>query len=158
MTPVTIRAIATAQRTAAMWVIGVVCVQIVFQLALLFETLAPFRVLFRSSAFGISLYAIIGVSGRMNRHPARYAAMAVLAIVACGFVHPQSSNALGAIAQLAAFGESRRADPGCKSTTPWPWACTGVPNYFPMQKREKISPSKSSEVNWPVISLNCNCA
>ena len=103
MTPVAIRARAAAQRIAAMWVIGVVCVQIVCQLALLFETLAPFRVLFRSSAFGISLYAIIGVSGRANRHPARYAAMAVLAIVGFGFVHPQSSNALAAIAQLALY-------------------------------------------------------
>jgi len=103
MTAFPIRASAAAQQTAAIWVIGVVCVQIACQLALLSQTLAPFRVLFRSAAFSISLLAIVAVSGRANRHPARFAAMAILAIVGFGFVHPQTASALAAIAQLVLY-------------------------------------------------------
>ncbi len=103
MTTMPNRASAAAQQTAAIWVIGVVCVQIACQLALLFETLAPFRVLFRSAAFSMSLLAIVIVSGRINRHPARNVAVAILAIVGFGFLHPQTPNALAAIAQLALY-------------------------------------------------------
>ena len=34
----------------------------------------------------------------------------------------------------------------------------GCPPYLPMQKLEKITPSRSSEVNSPVISLSAFCA
>ncbi len=103
MTTSPIRANTAAQQTAAIWVIGVVCVQFACQLALLFETMAPFRIVFRSAAFGMSLLAILAVSGRINRHPARNVAVAILAIVGFGFLHPQTPNALAAIAQLALY-------------------------------------------------------
>src|SRR5262245_6833355 len=49
---------------------GFIALQLVCQLALLVEALAPLRVVFRILTFGVSLALIALVPGRLLRHPA----------------------------------------------------------------------------------------
>jgi hypothetical protein len=93
----------TAERVAAQWVLGLLGLQIACQVALLFEELAPLRVVFRSAAFAGSLIGLAAVAGRPGRHPSRpYAAIAV-AIVGLMMFHPNTSTAAAGVAAVALY-------------------------------------------------------
>jgi hypothetical protein len=92
-----------AEKHTMVWLLGVVVVLIACQIALLFESLSPLRVVFRSAAFAASLAALVVVVGRPGRHPSRMAAGLVGVIVSLGFFHPNTSSALAAIGSVALY-------------------------------------------------------
>ena len=94
-------------RSSAKWILGVIVVQVVCQLALLFEQLAPLRLIFRVSSFGFSVFAfamLVGSSGYLGNAPAKKLAIAVLLIVAFNIViHPTTSSLVGGLATLGFY-------------------------------------------------------
>ena len=87
------------------WFLYYYVVQIVCQLALLSDALAPARVIFRSATFGMSLLALAITTGRASSraHPALPYALFVFLILLAESVHPETTSALGAFATLAIY-------------------------------------------------------
>jgi hypothetical protein len=77
-----------------------IAVQILTQLALLWEVLAPLRMIFRIFSFGASLVLLALVPGQKLRHPALPFALAAMAVTALNIFHPQTSSLLAGAAQL----------------------------------------------------------
>ncbi len=77
-----------------------IAVQILCQLALLVEALAPLRVVFRIFSFGASLGMLVLVPGRSMRHPALPFVLAAMAFTTLNIFHPETGSYLAAGAQL----------------------------------------------------------
>ncbi len=77
-----------------------IAVQILCQLALLVESLAALRVVFRIFSFGASLGMFALVPGRSSRHPALPFVLGAMAVTSLNFFHPESSTVLAGVAQL----------------------------------------------------------
>ncbi|ADO74728.1 O-antigen ligase family protein [Stigmatella aurantiaca] len=77
-----------------------IAVQILTQLALLWEVLAPLRMIFRIFSFGASLLLLALVPGQRLRHPALPFALAAMAVTALNLFHPQTSSLMAGAAQL----------------------------------------------------------
>lgn len=89
--------------SAKHWLVGLVALQMACQIALLFEALAPFRVVFRTASFGVSLVALVLISAASGKHPARELVIVAIGIVALGIVNPGTSSGLAAVAQLMLY-------------------------------------------------------
>ncbi|HET6574196.1 MAG TPA: hypothetical protein VFG68_11370 [Fimbriiglobus sp.] len=92
---------ARATRTALFWLQGFILLQFACQVALLFEALSPFRVVFRSAAFLVSLVALVLVPGVTARHPSRWLLYAALAVLGLNFFHPATNTPLTGAAEFA---------------------------------------------------------
>ncbi|WP_224364809.1 O-antigen ligase family protein [Hyalangium versicolor] len=77
-----------------------IAVQILSQLALLVESLAGLRVVFRIFSFGASLAMLVLVPGRSLRHPSLPYVLAAMVIISVGFFHPDTGSHMAALAQL----------------------------------------------------------
>ena len=82
------------------WLIGLIAVQIVCQLALLVEVLAPLRIAFRVSSFALSLVALAAVAGRAGNYPARWPALGAIGILALGVLNPNTNTAIAAVGSI----------------------------------------------------------
>jgi hypothetical protein len=88
----------------ASWLTAFVLLQIGCQVALLFDTWAGYRVVFRSAAFLLSLALLVLLPPRGRSHPARPWALAILGVLALSFVHPDTYySPLAATAQAAMY-------------------------------------------------------
>lgn len=91
------------ERYASIWILGFVGLQIVCQLALLFESLSPLRVVWRVAAFSVSLAAIVLIPGLSRWHPSRWLALGALASITAGILHHRTSGPVAAVATLALY-------------------------------------------------------
>ncbi len=91
------------QRSARLWILGFITMQFVCQLALLNTALTPFRVVFRSAAFLVSLVALVMVPGFARANVVRPWLAASLAIVLLMMMHPTTNSPLVGIAHLALY-------------------------------------------------------
>lgn len=82
------------------WLFAVLIVQTICQLGLLFEVLAPFRVFFRTGAFGVNLVALLLAFGpkKQPHHPAFWAGTVCLIWIALQILNPDTNTAISAIA------------------------------------------------------------
>ena len=78
-------------------------VEIICQLALLSPTLAPFRVIFRTGVFGISLALLFVLPGHGKQHPAARAAFFVMVILAVSMLNPGINSATAAAAEFGLY-------------------------------------------------------
>ena len=88
------------------WLISYYVVQIVCQLALLSTALAPGRVFFRTSAFGMSLVALVftyRASRIPRRHPATVLALVALLILGAEMLNPGTADPLAALATVGMY-------------------------------------------------------
>jgi hypothetical protein len=90
-------------RTASMWIIGFVLLQMVCQVALLFSTFGSVRVLVRCSVFGSSLALLVFLPGKQCSHPARPWVIASLLIVFLSLAHPTTNCLLAGTAQAGLY-------------------------------------------------------
>jgi hypothetical protein len=78
------------------WPLVVVSFEFVCQVALLFPQLASLRLIFRSAPFVVSLALLFLLRGKsLEHHPARPAAIAMIAILCASLLNP-STNSIGA--------------------------------------------------------------
>lgn len=93
----------TPTRLAQVVLIGFLLMQMACQMALLVERLAPLRVIFRTAAFGMSLVALLAVSGFARAHPSRSLLLAALATVAISIFYTSTNTPLAGIAQFLLY-------------------------------------------------------
>ncbi len=93
----------SAERTALLWLQGVVLVQFVCQIALLFEQLSQLRAVFRTALFAVNLIALVMVPGRSVRHPSRFLALIAVAVLAVNVFHPSTNSPLVGFAQTGLY-------------------------------------------------------
>lgn len=105
---------APAVATARAWLIGFLLLQFACQVALLFEAMAGFRVVFRSASFTASLAALAFVPGAARQHPSRPFVWAILGIIALELFHPNTNTPLAGIAQFFLY---------LAVTAPVVWVC-----------------------------------
>ena len=80
-----------------------VVMELICQLALLSSTLAPFRIVFRTAVFGLSLGLLFVLPGYGKQHPAAKAAFFVMVILAVSMLNPGVNSATAAAAQFAMY-------------------------------------------------------
>ncbi|HVA41546.1 MAG TPA: hypothetical protein VNF49_12825 [Candidatus Binataceae bacterium] len=80
-----------------------VALEILCQLALLSSTLAPFRVVFRTAVFGVSLGLLFVLPGHGKQHPAAKAAFFVMVVLAVSMLNPGVNSATAAAAEFALY-------------------------------------------------------
>jgi hypothetical protein len=82
------------------WLFVVLGVHALCQIGLMFETLAPFRIVFRSGAYGINLVALMIAFGpkKQPHHPSFWAGIFCLIWVGIQIMHPDTNTAISAIA------------------------------------------------------------
>ncbi|HVB78658.1 MAG TPA: hypothetical protein VNE82_01775 [Candidatus Binataceae bacterium] len=80
-----------------------VVLEIICQLALLSSALAPFRVVFRTAVFGVSLGFLFVLPGHGRQHPAARAAFFVMAILAVSMLNPGINSATAAAAEFGLY-------------------------------------------------------
>ncbi len=80
-----------------------VALEIICQLALLSSTLAPFRVVFRTAVFGLSLGLLFVLPGHGKQHPAARAAFFVMVILALSMLNPGINSATAAAAEFGLY-------------------------------------------------------
>jgi hypothetical protein len=94
---------APAERRAALYLYGFVLCCLASQIALLFEVLGSFRLVFRTAAFGSSLVLLFLVIGRRKRHPAQPWTVAALLLVGLGLLQPTTNSLLSGTAHFALY-------------------------------------------------------
>jgi len=77
--------------------------ELLCQLALLSSTLAPFRIVFRTAVFSVSLGLLFVLRGSGRQHPAARAAFFVMVILAVSMLNPGVNSATAAAAQFALY-------------------------------------------------------
>lgn len=77
--------------------------EIICQLALLSTTLAPFRIVFRTAVFGVSLGLLFLVPGHGKQHPAAKAAFFVMLVLAVSMLNPGINSATAAAAEFGLY-------------------------------------------------------
>ena len=77
--------------------------ELICQLALLSDTLAPFRVVFRTAVFGVSLGLMFLLPGHGKQHPAAKAAFFVLVILAVSLLNPGINSMTAAAAEFGLY-------------------------------------------------------
>jgi hypothetical protein len=88
---------------ASAWVPRFVTLLIVCQVALLFGSIGPFRIVVRMAAFGTSLL-LLTLRGRGGRpHPAATVAIMILVVVFFALANPNTVNIPAAVAQAALY-------------------------------------------------------
>jgi hypothetical protein len=80
-----------------------VILEIICQLGLLSATLAHFRVLFRTAAFGLSIALLVLLPGRGRLHPAAKVAIFILALLLLEMLNPGVNSMLSAAAQFGMY-------------------------------------------------------
>lgn len=85
------------------WLWAFVALQIGCQIALLFDSLARFRIIFRSAAFLMSLALLVLLPGKGHAHPAQKWALAIMGIVTLALFHPETYSLFAGIAQWAMY-------------------------------------------------------
>jgi len=94
----------TRDRAVALWwLLGMLVVPFVCQLALLVPALNGYRVVFRTAAFAISLLALLFVPGRPQPNPVRLWLVSCLLIVMTMMMHTQTNSALSGLAQVTLY-------------------------------------------------------
>ena len=89
-----------AESTATFWLVTFLAVQFLCQIALLFEFLGQYRVVFRVAAFVISFLALAFLPGAGRRHRSWPFLVAAMVILAAGVLHPTTNTPLSAIAHI----------------------------------------------------------
>src|SRR5512146_1467808 len=82
---------------------GFVALEIICQLALLSSTLAPFRVVFRTAVFGVSLGLLFVLPGHGKQHPAAKAAFFVMLVLAVSMLNPGINSTTAAAAEFGLY-------------------------------------------------------
>lgn len=77
--------------------------ELICQLALLSTTLSPFRVVFRTAVFGVSLGMLFLLPGHGKQHPAAKAAFFVMVILAVSMLNPGVNSATAAAAEFGLY-------------------------------------------------------
>jgi hypothetical protein len=80
-----------------------VIVELLCQLALLSPALAPFRIVFRTAVFGVSLALLFVLPGHGKQHPAAKAAFFVMVALAVSMLNPGVNSATAAAAQFGLY-------------------------------------------------------
>jgi hypothetical protein len=80
-----------------------VALEIICQLALLSSGLAPFRIIFRTIVFGVSLMLLFLLPGYGKQHPAAKAAFFVMVVLGVSMLNPGVNSETGATAQFALY-------------------------------------------------------
>lgn len=85
------------------WLFAWFFVQVICQLGLLFEILAPLRVVFRSASFGFNLLALFLAFGpkKNPHHPSFWVGIFILIWIAAQIINPTTNTAVSAVATLA---------------------------------------------------------
>lgn len=93
----------TRTPTSSYWLFAVLILQTACQLGLLFEQLAPFRVIFRTAAFGINLAALFIAFGprKQPHHPAFWPGIICLGWLGLQIINPDTNTPIAAIASWA---------------------------------------------------------
>ena len=95
--------IAAIPLQSSRWLLGFVFLEIACQVALLFPSLAPARVVIRSAAFVASLLLAIFLPGPRDDHPSRGVGIVALGIVALSIFHPSTNTILAGFATLGLY-------------------------------------------------------
>jgi hypothetical protein len=82
---------------------GFVALEIICQLALLSSTLAPFRIVFRTAVFGVSLGLLFVLPGHGKQHPAAKAAFFVMMVLGVSILNPGINSAAAAAAEFGLY-------------------------------------------------------
>ena len=77
--------------------------EFICQLALLSSTLAPFRIVFRTAVFGVSLGLLFVLPGHGKRHPAAKAAFFVMVTLGVSMLNPGVNSATAAAAEFGLY-------------------------------------------------------
>jgi hypothetical protein len=80
-----------------------VALEIICQLALLSSTMAPFRIVFRTFVFAVSLGLLFLLPGQGKPHPASKAAFFVMVILAVSMLNPGINSAAAAAAEFGLY-------------------------------------------------------
>jgi hypothetical protein len=80
-----------------------VALEIICQLALLSPAMAPFRVVFRTAVFGVSLGLLFVLPGQGKQHPAAKAAFFVIAVLGLSMLNPGINSASAAAAEFGLY-------------------------------------------------------
>jgi hypothetical protein len=89
---------------AVVWLLSLFLIQIACQIALLVEYLAPMRVVFRTVPFLSSMAGLVFVPGvARRRHPSQPWALAALAVLGLGVLHPSTSSPVVAFAAFSLY-------------------------------------------------------
>jgi hypothetical protein len=80
-----------------------VVLELVCQLALLSSTLGPFRIVFRTTVFGISLALFFVLPGHGKQHPAARAAFFVMVVLGVSTLNPGINSEMAAVAEFALY-------------------------------------------------------
>ena len=85
------------------WVEAFFGFQIACQLALILPGLGPARMIVRVAAFGASLALLLLCRPTYRKHPASWAALGVMAIMAISILHPTANTLTAGLAQAALY-------------------------------------------------------
>jgi hypothetical protein len=85
------------------WLLGLIALQIVCQVALLSSQIGPLRVLVRSAALGASAAYLFLIPGKSRPHPSSTAAIVVLLILGAAFFHPSTNNVISGLAEIGLY-------------------------------------------------------
>jgi hypothetical protein len=88
---------------ALFWLIGFLAIQMVCQIALLIPAFSMFRAIFRTAAFGISLLALVGVSGYAPWLTIYTSLALSLSIVVMSIFHTSTNTPLAGLAQTMLY-------------------------------------------------------
>src|SRR5690242_19946713 len=80
-----------------------VALEIICQLALLSPAMAPFRVVFRTAVFGVSLGLLFVLPGQGKQHPAAKAAFFVIVVLGLSMLNPGINSASAAAAEFGLY-------------------------------------------------------
>ncbi len=80
-----------------------VAIEIVCQVSLLSGALAPFRVVFRTIVFAISIMLLLMLPGHGKQHPAARVAFFVMIVLGLSMLNPGVNNSLSAAAEFALY-------------------------------------------------------
>jgi hypothetical protein len=80
-----------------------VILEFLCQIALLFQSLVPLRVILRTAPFAASLALLLYVPNYGRRHPAYVSAVCAIAVVCLAVVHPSTNSLLSGAAQAAMY-------------------------------------------------------
>src|ERR1700692_2332600 len=80
-----------------------VALEIICQLALLSSTMAPFRIVFRTFVFAVSLGLLFLLPGQGKPHPASKAAFFVMVVLALSMLNPGINSAVAAAAEFGLY-------------------------------------------------------
>jgi hypothetical protein len=91
------------RQSSAIWVQVFIGLVFLCQVCLLFPSLGPLRIIFRSLSFGSSLLFLMAIPGSGLKHPSAKALILVPIILVFSFMHPDTAGFVAGVASVALY-------------------------------------------------------